>query len=297
MTTVLVVDDSASDRRLAGGLLEKNCRWTTVYAADGTEALRQFELHVPDVVLTDLKMPHMDGLQLVNAVKREYPLIPVVLMTAQGSEEIAVQALKEGAASYVAKSQLAKDLVEIMEMVLSAAKEEQSHSRLMHRMTKSEVDFVLENDLSLFPAVVNYLQGIVARLRLCDESSRMRLGVALEEALMNAYYHGNLEISSKLRETDYAGYYNLAKQRSAQSPYRDRRIHLEAVLTPAEAAYVIRDEGAGFDPSDLPDPTEPCNLERPCGRGILLMRTFMDEVRFNDLGNEVTLVQRRGSQN
>ena len=57
--------------------------------------------------------------------------------------------------------------------------------------------------------------------------------------------------------------------------------------------YVVADDGAGFDPEQLPDPTAPGFLERPCGRGIMLMRTFMDEVRFNDIGNQVTLVKRR----
>ena len=99
MTTVLVVDDSATDRRLAGGLLKKNSSFNVVYATDGHQALKQLELHLPDVVLTDLQMPEMNGLELVNVVNEEYPLIPVVLMTAQGSEEIAVQALQQGAAT------------------------------------------------------------------------------------------------------------------------------------------------------------------------------------------------------
>jgi anti-sigma regulatory factor (Ser/Thr protein kinase) len=60
-----------------------------------------------------------------------------------------------------------------------------------------------------------------------------------------------------------------------------------------EAKFVIRDEGPGFDPSTLPDPTDPENLLRPCGRGVMLMRTFMNEVTFNDRGNEVTLIWRR----
>ena len=55
----------------------------------------------------------------------------------------------------------------------------------------------------------------------------------------------------------------------------------------------IRDEGDGFDPSKLPDPTDPENLDRPCGRGVMLMRAFMDDVRYNATGNEVTLVRKR----
>ena len=68
---------------------------------------------------------------------------------------------------------------------------------------------------------------------------------------------------------------------------------MEARLTPRESVYVIRDEGPGFDPSEIPDATAPANLERPCGRGLLLMRTFMDTVDFNDRGNKVTLTKRR----
>ena len=56
---------------------------------------------------------------------------------------------------------------------------------------------------------------------------------------------------------------------------------------------MIRDEGKGFRPETLPDPTAPQNLERRTGRGLFLIRTFMDEVRHNAVGNEITLVKRR----
>src|SRR5262249_19808846 len=75
-------------------------------------------------------------------------------------------------------------------------------------------------------------------------------------------------------------------------PYRSRRVHVTARESPAEAVYVIRDEGPGFDPSKLPDPTDPANLERVTGRGLLLIRTFMDEVHHNPKGNEITMVNR-----
>ena len=64
-------------------------------------------------------------------------------------------------------------------------------------------------------------------------------------------------------------------------------------LTPEEIEVVIRDEGPGFDPSKLPDPTDPKNVDRPCGRGVMLMRAFMDEVLYNSQGNEVTLRRNR----
>jgi CheY-like chemotaxis protein len=296
MKTLLVVDDSATDRRLVGGMLEKNSDWSVVYAADGKEAMAEIEMHIPDLVLTDMQMPRMNGLDLVTAVKEEYPLIPVVLMTAQGSEEIAVQALKRGAASYVAKRRLAQELREIVERVLTTADVDRSESRLMHRVSWHQTSFNLETDSSLVPSVVNYIQQAMTRMHFCDDTDCLRVGVALEEALLNSYYHGNLEISSKLRETDHNAYYQLSKRRSQEPPYCHRRIYVESLLTPEECRILIRDEGPGFDPSSLPDATDPANLERPCGRGLLLMRTFMDEVRYNDAGNEVTLVKRRSGR-
>ncbi len=296
MTRILVVDDSAVDRKLAGGLLQKNPDWQVYYANDGAQALHEIELHLPDLVLTDLQMPRMNGLQLVTKVRAEYPMVPIILMTAKGSEEIAVQALQCGAAYYVPKKMLSQELRDVVERTLHTAKESRSQSRLHRRMVRNESIFELENDLALIPSVVGYLQEIVTQMRTCEETDRLRVGVALEEALLNAYYHGNLEISSELREQDHSAYYNLAQERSQLQPYRERRITVEARVTPTESTYVIRDEGPGFNPAELPDPTDPANIERPCGRGLLLMQTFMDAVSYNPTGNEVTMIKRRAEK-
>jgi hypothetical protein len=241
-------------------------------------------------------MPNLNGLELVARVKAEYPLIPVIVMTAQGSEEIAVRALQDGAASYVAKKRLAKDLAETVGQVLTASSRDRSEARLlMRRLERHETVFVLENDLALIAALVHHFQEELTRMRLFPEGECLRAAIALDEALLNAYYHGNLEIESSLREENQQEYFRLAAERSQQTPYRDRRIRVEAKLSRSQTAYVIRDEGDGFDSSDLPDPRDPSNLDRPCGRGVMLMRTFMDEVIYNETGNEVTLVKRNPS--
>ena len=77
------------------------------------------------------------------------------------------------------------------------------------------------------------MQDIITQMRTCEETDRLRVGVALEEALLNAYYHGNLEVCSELRETDHSAYYTLAQERSEQEPYRSRRITVNARVTPA----------------------------------------------------------------
>ena len=99
MPTVLVVDDAAVDRKLAGGLLERSPNLQVSYAENGNDALSQIKHQAPDLVLTDLQMPDIDGLQLVTSIGQDHPNIPVVLMTAHGSEVVAAQALANGAAS------------------------------------------------------------------------------------------------------------------------------------------------------------------------------------------------------
>ena len=293
MTTVLVVDDLVTDRLLAGGLLQKHAGWNVVFATNGQEALQQIELHLPDVVLTDLMMPVMNGLQLAEAVRREFPLIPVILMTSKGSEDVAVQALQKGATSYVSKKRLNQDLAEIVEQVLLVSKDQRTQARLLNRVTRTEFTVVLENDITLLQSLVVYIQQQMKLLRVFGESERIRIGVALEEALLNAFYHGNLEVSSKLREDDYDLYYSLAKQRCSEQPYADRKITVQCKFDEVAIVVTITDEGPGFDPSLLPDPRDPENLERPSGRGLLLMKTFLDEVEYNAKGNEVRMIKRR----
>ena len=289
--TILVVDDSAMDRRLATGLLEKEGGYQILIATNGLEALQVLKQQPVDLVLTDLQMDQMDGLELVEAVRADYPLTPVILMTALGSEEIAVRALEKGAASYVAKRRLQQDLLEIVQQVLDNSDENRTQSRLMHRMSRNEFSFVLNNDLSLVHSMVKYLQHTLRCVRLADESDRLRVGIAVEEALLNALYHGNLEVSSDLKETDPNLFEETARQRSLEEPYRNRRIFVDALVSRESASFTVRDEGQGFDPSSLPDPCDLENLEKPSGRGILLMRSFMDEIIFNERGNEVTLVK------
>jgi CheY-like chemotaxis protein len=293
MATVLIVDDSPIDRRLAEGLLKKGTDLLFRFVADGKEALDEIQQTPPDVVVTDLQMPEMNGMDLVRAVRAHFPEVPVILMTAHGSEEIAVQALSCGAASYVPKSRLANELRDTVETVLGAAHAERHHARLMACVTRNQWNFTLDNDPSLVMAVVDHMQQHVTRLQLFDETGRIRMALALEEALLNSLYHGNLEISSKLCELDLNAYYTLADERRRSGPYADRIVQVEATLSRDEAVFVIRDEGPGFDLSSLPDPRDPSNLERLSGRGLLLIHTFMDEVRHNAKGNEITMIKRR----
>jgi CheY-like chemotaxis protein len=290
MATVLIVDDSPVDRRLAGGLLSKQAGGgdgagvQVVYANNGKEALEVLGREQPDLVLTDMQMPEMNGLELVEAVRSQFPLIPVILMTAHGSEELAIQALQRGASSYVPKRNLASDLVETVEGILTAAKSCQDQRRLLECLTQTESQFVVDNDPAIIPPLLGHLRENLTRMNLCDETGLIQVSVALGESLANAMYHGNLEISSEVREKSETDYQGLIAERRRQKPWRDRRVYVASKETLGEVRYTIRDEGPGFDPKSLPDPTDPANLDKTTGRCLLLIRTLMEYVFYIEYG-------------
>ncbi|QDT32619.1 ATP-binding response regulator [Thalassoglobus polymorphus] len=287
MARILVVDDSLVDLRLASRLLEKNPDWEVCTARNGKEGLIQVENEIPDLIVTDLKMPEMNGLELVEVIRNEYPLVPIVLMTAAGSESIAVTALEKGASSYVPKNELAAELVNTVARILSTSNKRRKQRRLLNYLTSTS--YVLENDLDLISALVAEIRETVQQRWIFDENESLRLASAVDEALTNAYFHGNLEVSSDLREDDPNAYHDLANTRRKMLPYSSRLIHVKLELSREEVKITIRDEGPGFNPDGLPDPTAPGYLERASGRGVLLMRAFTDEVQYNKTGNVVTL--------
>jgi len=295
MPKVLVVDDSPIDRLMAGNLLAQGSHWEVEYANDGQQGLEVIRNWRPDLVVTDMQMPELDGLQLACAVRSEFPDIAVVLMTARGSEEIALEALQAGAASYVPKRALAQRLVETTRRVMTARHDSMCQREALQRLTSRSELFELENDLELLLSLSRYLQLSLAQQWGLDLSNRLQVGQALEEAFLNALYHGNLQLDPALKETDDIGYYAEAERRQACEPYCDRRIFVEVRMTPQAVTYVIRDEGTGFDQSRLPSEAAPEDLDRPYGRGVLLMRAFMDSVVFNERGNQVTMSKQRMS--
>lgn len=292
MAHVLAVDDNTLDRMVVGGLLKPSRDLIVRYAEDGLAALTDIRKSPPDIVITDMVMPNLDGLELVRTVVREFPKIPIILITSQGSEEIAVQALQAGAASYVPKSHLSTMLVETVQKLLAVSREQESMQRLKGRIVRSDCEVVLDNDLALIPPLINFLTRCLRNVGYQDEGGNIRISVALEEALNNAVFHGNLELGSELRDLESAEYRRTIQERRESPPYSLRKVYVKADISREEARFHIRDEGPGFDPRILPDPTDPANLERASGRGVMLMRTFMNEVHFSDRGNEVTLVKR-----
>lgn len=157
--------------------------------------------------------------------------------------------------------------------------------------TASQLHFVLGNDPAGIAPLIDALLGHMERFASCTERCRVAVAMSLQEALANALFHGNLEVSSKLRDGDGRAFYQLAKERRRRKPYRDRQIEVTARFGLRRGEFVVRDDGPGFDRSKLPDQRTADHLDKPSGRGVVMMRWLMDEVTFNPKGNEVRMTK------
>lgn len=297
MTTILVVEDSAIDRTLIGALLAKDSDWRIEFAADGQEASEflssKIESELPDVIVTDLQMPRLDGLGLVRFVRRTFPEIPIVLITSQGSERCAIDALRAGAASYSPKSMLRSDLKRTISQILNMA----TYMRYTHDTVQmpapKQVAFVLENDSTLIGPTIEHMQE---NLPGWSEKDRWQFAMAMDEALVNAMHHGNLEVDSDLRNSENErDYYDAIRERKQRSPFCHRRVRVEAEFSDEHICVQISDDGGGFDCSCLADPTADENLHKVSGRGLFLIRSFMDSVAHNESGNQITMTKIRNT--
>jgi len=290
---VLVVDDSPTQLLQLQMVLVQH-GFEVLTASNGLQAYDVIAAESPDVVVTDLQMPEMNGLELVGKVKASWPSLPVILTTSQGSEAIAAEALQRGATSYVPKRDMTTSLVSTVRQVLAVAESARAHGEVSKFAVHSAIELCLPSDDTLVSGVIARLELPLVELDLFDEGERMQIAMALDEALTNAIIHGNLDVSSDLRQIDDGKpFFDLVHRRKSESPYCDRVVSVSLKVSRNEAVFQIRDEGCGFDPSALGDPTDPENLEKAGGRGLLLINAFMDEVRHNECGNEITLVKRK----
>jgi serine/threonine-protein kinase RsbW len=128
------------------------------------------------------------------------------------------------------------------------------------------IEFELPSALSLMHIVLDYLIKRVEKLGVV-KSEQSNLFVALDEAFVNAVKHGNKFDAGK-------------------------NVRITAEVTNQEARFTIEDEGEGFDVTAIPDPLDPMNLFKPSGRGVLFIYNIMDEVKYNDRGNRLTMVKK-----
>lgn len=167
---------------------------------------------------------------------------------------------------------------------------------VMANINSQEIHLSMPTSRRVITPVIGMLTEIAESVGALTERDQMSVGLALEEALTNAVVHGNLEVSSKLRDLDDNSFEDAIAFNLEQPHFSERRVDVTARFSETEASFVIGDQGPGFDVNQLPDPTDDEHLTLTHGRGVFLMRSFMDQVVYNNAGNQVTLVKRKTAE-
>lgn len=151
---------------------------------------------------------------------------------------------------------------------LNSQKTEQCHNLLPY--LEERIALKVPSDFKYLERVLNYISQRMVSLGIADPEDTDVI-LALDEAIVNAIKHGNKCNPEKC-------------------------VHIIAEMRCDGVRFTITDEGSGFARDEVPDPTDPCRLLEPSGRGLLLINHIMDEVCYNDCGNEVQMFKRLDQQ-
>src|SRR5690606_7547093 len=154
MSNILLVEDSPTQAMQIKLLLESASHHVTC-CDDGTTALEALATGTNELVVTDLELPVMNGLDLIKQMQADFPQIPAVLVTGQGSERLAAEALRIGATGYVPKSMLEDLLLGTVEDVLGVTRTDRSYAELIECTAENRLVFVLPNKPRLLMTAID----------------------------------------------------------------------------------------------------------------------------------------------
>jgi DNA-binding response OmpR family regulator len=287
----LVVDDEADSRAILARVADR-AGFRVLEATDGAQAVALTREVRPDMILMDISMPRMTGLEALREIREIDPQVPVVIVTAADQPGAGAEALELGAVNFVLKPIDLREILFVVERIRAALREEEDLRPALDLVCERRTVLQMENDVSVLGPVVAYL-GRELRVHYPGfEVPITEVKLALYEALANAVEHGNLEIDydEKTRAMgEEGGVRGLIERRRADPRLARRRVRIEASYEPARVVYRVRDEGRGFRHRTEEEEHRLGDTTALHGRGILLMKHYMSEVAWNERGNEVRL--------
>ena len=272
--TILVVDDDPDIHELLKAVLPSaTCAIEDAY--DGLEALSRLEERRYDLVLTDVRMPKLDGLELLRRIGEVRPETRVVVMTAENTSANLIRSIREHAFSYFSKPFSTSAVVEIVTQTLSTPDWRDDIEVLS---AKPEwIALRLRCKFETADRILQFLRELGMDLPAEEQED---IATAFRELLLNAIEHGG-KLDPK------------------------KKVNLSYVRTKRAIIYHVRDPGEGFSVEALShaavanapdDPFGHAEVRaqlglRPGGFGILMTRRMVDELIYNEKGNEVLLIK------
>ena len=285
---ILVIDDEPLFlERLCSRLQRRG--FTVKSASDGKAGVDLF-LQNPeqtDVILTDVKMPGLDGIGLLKKIRDHDYDTPVVVMSGYDDMKKSIEALRLGAFDYLTKPIRLEQLYASLGKLESLLKNRQKIYDLLPHV-QGEIRVEIPSRLRYVESVVAYARNQIEPACHAHGINIFNISLCLQEALTNAIIHGNLEIPSEIKDASWEDFEQERQNRESDPAYGDRSVLIFIKFDSDGIIFEVEDEGPGFDRSEMPDFQDPGNL-LSFGRGIFYIMTFMDGVEWSDSGNRILM--------
>ena len=249
-----------------------------------------------DLVITDINMEDYDGFDVIRKVKALHPRLPVVLMTGQASVDYAIRAMRMGAANLFVKPVAIRDLVQSVFHLVDRHRDFRMADDGLRGLVNERRHFLFRSDELDIPSLVHHLTDRLVPMGFASTNNLDVIAMALHEALVNSLEHGNLELESALKSDLFERedlYSKLRGERMADPSFAGRLVEVRLAMDTERFELEISDEGKGFDTSQMPALPKDSEMCSHCGRGLPLIFLVMDEVHFNQTGNQIRLVLRK----
>ena len=297
---IIVADDEELIREVIRKAIERFLGYEVIEAVDGVDALEKVERLTPNLLITDIRMPRMDGMQVLEEIRTRGLDLPVVILTGYGQIEDALKAIKLGAKGFMKKPFDLSHIITLIESIFTTVDEREDISAVMAFVRSGSLTLQVPNNFLNLEKVVNYVISVIRSTWQVGRNELNDLRVAFYEAVVNAFEHGNLKIDKSEKERC------LLKGHSVYRKYLLEQMQLEenkgkfitcfVNIDPVRVEVAVLDEGDGFDHSRAYEDFEgmsPDEFMKTYGRGLFLIRKLVDEVSFNEKGNLIKLVKYR----
>lgn len=284
---VLVVEDDYSSRELLRICIEKE-GYQCQTANDGIDGFNLFKKYNPDLIISDVRMPHMNGIELLESIRKISKDVIIVFITGHGNEELALQALQLGANNYLKKPVDITEIKTITNRYYDVIKSKALQSNIVDLIRHREMEIEIDSDMNLVQSLANYLSEKTGNF--FDSKERMRIELGLNELLINAIEHGNWEISYDEKNQALLDdrISDLYKAKREHPDNLQKKVLVKYKQSEKFCEWIITDDGKGFDWKLIPNPSN-AQLTRINGRGILLSKLQFDEFEYIGKGNIVRI--------
>ena len=252
---VLIVDDY-DDLRTSLTAVFDECGYAVRSVETREDAVEVIEKETFDLIITDL-----DGEHLTAKKNDEEGCLPAPVEDSRSH----IKAFKICVPNFKSEEFSEEELKNLVETALSYKTKFIDRKDSLQNLHE-KIEFEIPSFISLMHSILDYLMKRVEKNGIV-KSENSNLFIALDEAFVNAVKHGNKFDAEKF-------------------------VRITADVSAEEARFTIEDEGEGFDVKAIPNPLDPENLFKTSGRGVLIIHNVMDEVKYNERGNRVTMVKK-----